>query len=119
MTNSYLALALGFAFCLGGCATTSRHQTVASGTYPQSFDAAFKLLDTNGDGYLTVDELEQQHAVALLRDIRRADTNADRRVSLAEWHAWWPTSERAPPAASMESLNRSSAPLGGVRSAGN
>ncbi|MEO7062495.1 MAG: EF-hand domain-containing protein [Dokdonella sp.] len=119
MTNSYLALALGFAFCLGGCATASQHQTVAGDAYAQSDDAAFKLLDMNGDGYLTVDELEQQHAVALLRDMHRADTNADRRVSLAEWHAWWPTSERAPPAASMELLNRSSAPLGGGRSAGN
>lgn len=116
MLNNPLSLALGLAFCLGGCATGSQHHPFANNSSPQYGDAAFKVLDTNGDGYLSVAELEQQHAVALLRDIRRADTDRDGRVSLEEWRAWWATSERAQPAASLESLNRSSAPLDGIRS---
>lgn len=117
MTNISLSLTLGIVLCISGCATAASTHAVASAA-ATSNDAAFKLLDTNGDGYLSRNELEQQHAVGLLRDMRRADANGDGKVSLAEWRVWWPTTDRSAPAGSLAALNRSSAPLNGISSDG-
>jgi hypothetical protein len=52
--------------------------------------AAWALLDSDSDGALSVDELEQQQAMGLLQDLPNADANGDRRISREEWDAWWP-----------------------------
>ncbi|MEO6690464.1 MAG: EF-hand domain-containing protein [Dokdonella sp.] len=78
-------------------------------------DASWAQFDSNQDGFLSRDELESQHAVALLRDMRSADRDHDGRVSRQEWDAWWPLLTKSPPAESLSELNGSSAPTNGVR----
>jgi len=52
--------------------------------------AAWALLDSDNDGSLTVEELDQQQAMGLLQDFPNADADRDRRISRAEWDAGWP-----------------------------
>jgi hypothetical protein len=52
--------------------------------------AAWALLDSDNDGSLSVDELDQQQAMGLLQDFPNADADHDRRISRAEWDMWWP-----------------------------
>jgi hypothetical protein len=99
-----------------GCATTSHdsRRSTSSGDGSNS-DAAWALFDANGDGDLSFDELDLQHAVGLLRDMRVADTNNDGKVSRAEWNAWWPLMTKTETSPSMISLNASAAPGNGMR----
>jgi hypothetical protein len=75
-----------------GCATTRNDEIVR--TVPPdssiSSDAAWTAIDINGDGSLSLTELEQQSAMGLLQDFDSADTNGDRSVSREEWDVWWP-----------------------------
>ena len=76
------------AFLLTSCAMSTVKNVRSSGEGDSS--AAWALLDADNDGSLTVDELDQQQAMGLLQDFSNADTNADQRISKAEWDAWWP-----------------------------
>jgi hypothetical protein len=73
---------------LAGCATSHVGNVRSSGEGDSA--AAWALLDSDSDGTLSVDELEQQQAMGLLQDLPNADTNGDRLVSREEWDAWWP-----------------------------
>jgi hypothetical protein len=98
--------ALLVAAALGACATPVARVGDAGSHAPS--DAAWARLDGNGDGALSLDELEQQHAVALQEDLPNADTDRDGRVSHAEFDAWWPWMTRVPEPSSMARLNASS-----------
>ncbi len=101
---------------LAACATHApRTSHVDAAAKPAGSDAAWALLDTNQDGVLSRDELEREHAVALLRDFGTADGNHDGRVSREEWSVWWPRITKTPPSPSMAALNASSAPTNGIR----
>jgi hypothetical protein len=76
------------ALLLMSCATSHIRNVRSSGEGDSS--AAWALLDADNDGVLTVDELDQQQAIGLLQDFPNADADHDRRVSRAEWDAWWP-----------------------------
>jgi len=104
------------ALALGACATTSyeSRRSTSSGDGSNS-DAAWAALDTNNDGYLSIDELEQQHAVGLLQDLYVADSDRDGKVSRSEWNAWWPLMTKTQPSENMAQLNASSAPSNGIR----
>jgi hypothetical protein len=73
---------------LGGCATSHVGNVRSSGEGDSS--AAWALLDSDSDGTLSIDELEQQQTMGLLQDLPNADANGDRRISREEWDAWWP-----------------------------
>lgn len=75
-----------------------------------TLDPAWAALDPDHTGYLTVDELRRQHAVALLQDLPNADPDHDDRVSWSEWNAWWPRMIISPPAPSMARLNERAGP---------
>jgi Ca2+-binding EF-hand superfamily protein len=104
------------ALALGACATTSyeSRRSTSSGDGSNS-DAAWTALDTDKDGYLSIDELEQQHAVGLLQDLYVADSDHDGKVSRTEWNAWWPLMTKTQPSENMAQLNASSAPSNGIR----
>jgi hypothetical protein len=85
---SKIAVATTTALLLASCATSQIRNVRSSGEGDSS--AAWALLDADNDGALTVDELDQQQAMGLLQDFPNADTDRDRRVSRAEWDAWWP-----------------------------
>lgn len=111
-TSAIIALAFGL---LGsGCATTHAIVPQLSSSEASS-DASWAQFDTNQDGFLSRNELEAQHAVALLRDMHMADRNRDAQVSRQEWDAWWTVLTKSAPPASLSELNRSSAPTNGVR----
>ena len=99
--------------CAAGCATGTyvRGKSTISGDGSNS-DAAWATFDLDNDGYLTVSELEHQHAVGLLRDLPVADSNRDGKVSRAEWNAWWPLMTKSEISPSMASMNESSVPNG-------
>lgn len=101
-----LAGAATFAAVLSACATSVPR--VGDGASHAPSDAAWAALDTDGDGALSPDELEQQHLVALQEDRPNADADGDGRVSHAEFDAWWPWMTRVPEPASMARLNASS-----------
>lgn len=96
-----------------GCATGTyvRGQSTISGDGSNS-DAAWTSFDSDNDGYLSIGELERQHAVGLLRDLPVADANGDGKVSRAEWNAWWPIMTHSPLAPRMSAMNESAAPTG-------
>lgn len=87
-TVPMLAIAAA-AISLAACATVNEGSVRSSG---QDMDStpAWSALDSNSDGALSVDEIEQQHAMGLLQDLRAADGNDDRAISKAEFDAWWP-----------------------------
>ncbi|MGN6519455.1 MAG: hypothetical protein ACTHK2_08540 [Dokdonella sp.] len=91
---------------LAACATP--HARIGDGGSHAPSDAAWALLDTDGDGALSLAELEEQHAVALQEDLPNADADRDGRVSHAEFDAWWPWMTRVPEPESMGRLNASS-----------
>jgi hypothetical protein len=100
------------ALALALCACTSQPARLQSEAAPGDdarSDAAWSRFDSNQDGYLSLDELEQQHAVALQEDLPNADTNGDARVSRAEWNAWWPRMTKVDEPPSLAGLNASSA----------
>ena len=66
--------ALAFGLMGSGCATTHAIVPQLSSSEASS-DASWSQFDTNQDGFLSRDELEAQHAVALLRDMHLADRN--------------------------------------------
>ncbi|HEU4665740.1 MAG TPA: EF-hand domain-containing protein [Dokdonella sp.] len=106
MCRQRALFALLAAAALGACSTAATH--VADGGSHASSDAAWAHMDADGDGTLSIDELERQHAVALQEDLPNADADRDGRVSHAEFDAWWPRMTRAPEPASMARLNASS-----------
>jgi hypothetical protein len=110
MTRSIHVAVVALTLALCACTTQPpRLQSeVASGNDARS-DAAWARFDTNRDGYLSLDELEQQHAVALQEDLPNADTSRDGRVSRAEWNAWWPSMTKVDEPPSLAALNASSA----------
>lgn len=83
-----IAIATSTALLIASCATSHVRSVRSSGEGDSS--AAWALLDANNDGVLTVDELDQQQAMGLLQDFANADSDRDRRISRAEWDAWWP-----------------------------
>lgn len=94
---------------LGACVLVPAQAPENSGEPHASSDAAWQRLDTDGDGALSLRELELQHAVALQEDMPAADSNGDGRVSREEFDAWWPRMTRTPAPPSMARLNQSSA----------
>ncbi|HEY0180568.1 MAG TPA: EF-hand domain-containing protein [Dokdonella sp.] len=114
-TAARFCIAAGIAL-VAGCASANYEtlRSTSSGDGSNS-DAAWHVLDSNGDGYLTVDELEQQHEIGLLQEIYVADTDHDDRVSRAEWNAWWPLMSKTEPSENMAALNASAAPVDGIR----
>jgi hypothetical protein len=112
--NQAMRLAL-LTLVLGGCATTSyeSRRSTSSGDGSNS-DAAWMALDSDKDGYLSIDELEQQHAVGLLQDLYVADSDHDGKVSRTEWNAWWPMMTKTQPSENMAQLNATSAPANGI-----
>lgn len=91
-TLSKLALAAGVAL-VTSCATTGERYHVVAERMPDSAmdsTAAWTALDPDGDGSLSIAELEQQRAIGVLQDFPNADTDRDHRISRAEWDAWWP-----------------------------
>ena len=87
-TVPMLALAAA-AMSLAACATVNEGSVRISAENMDS-TAAWAALDTNNDGSLSVDELEQQRAMGLLQDHAAADGNHDGVISKAEFDAWWP-----------------------------
>jgi len=77
------------AVALASCMTLQTPPVRVSGENIDS-SAAWATIDLNGDGTLSLDELEQQRAMGLLQDLPNADTNHDGQVTKAEWDAWWP-----------------------------
>jgi len=75
-----------------GCATTRNDYGVRTISDDMSInsDAAWAAIDLNGDGSLSLGELEDQRAMGLLQDFGAADTNGDQNVSREEWNVWWP-----------------------------
>ncbi len=115
--STHHALYLAAIACvLSGCATTTyeSRRSTSSGDGSNS-EAAWLALDTDKDGYLSIAELEQQHAVGLLQDLSVADGNHDGRISRDEWNAWWPLMSKTQPSENMAQLNASSAPANGIR----
>jgi hypothetical protein len=113
MTMIRTLLASATLACVAGCATATYvrgHSTIAGDG--SNSDAAWAAYDTDGDGYLSIQELERQHAVGLLRDRPIADTNADGKVSREEWNAWWPLMTKPDISSSMAAMNENSAPNG-------
>lgn len=100
-----------------GCSTlhNDTRRSTSSGDGSNS-DAAWAALDTNQDGQLSIDELETQHAVGLLRDLDHADANSDGQVSRTEWNAWWPTMTKTEASSTLSELTHSSSPTNGIRS---
>jgi hypothetical protein len=96
-----------------GCATGTyvRGKSTITGDGSNS-DAAWASFDSDSDGYLSINELERQHAVGLLRDFSVADNNGDGKVSRTEWNAWWPLMTKSEISSSMAAMNDSSAPNG-------
>lgn len=95
-----------------GCASNKVRPSAVAGESINS-DAAWAAFDTNKDGYLSRDELHQQHVMALLAYRRSADRDNDGRISRAEWNAWWPKTSSTPPSPNMARYNaRSAAPSG-------
>ena len=110
MPIRYLSALAGCAFMLGACSSVPRIDSDTATSAPRAgSDAAWERLDPDQDGFLTVAELESQRGVALLRDLWRADTDRDDRVSRQEWNLWWPRMTRTPPSPSMQALNGSAA----------
>ncbi|HJT99343.1 MAG TPA: hypothetical protein VJ696_13580 [Rhodanobacteraceae bacterium] len=87
-TLSKLAMITTAAF-LTSCATVPPG-AVRAPDQPIDSTAAWSLIDLDGDGSLSVDELEQQRAMGLMQDFPNADADSDGRVSKTEWDAWWP-----------------------------
>lgn len=116
MKIPFTSAILALAFCLMASACATTHAAVEqSSSSDASSDASWAQFDTDQNGFLSREELEAQHAVALLRDLHVADRDHDGRVSRREWNAWWPVLTKAPPAPSLSELNGSSAPTNGVR----
>ncbi len=86
-TFSKLAISLAAAL-LAACATVNEGAVRSSGEGDSA--AAWATFDLDNDGVLSLDELEQERAMGLLQDFPQADGDHDRRVSKAEWDAWWP-----------------------------
>ena len=109
MTMCRISLLAGLVLSLGACAAGQARVTQAVAIdAPANSDAAWARLDTDHDGYLTVTELEEQHATGLLQDMHAADANGDNRISQREWGNWWPRMTHTKQSQSMERLNRSS-----------
>jgi hypothetical protein len=106
-------LSIAVILSVAGCATGTyvRGKSTITGDGSNS-DAAWVSFDSNRDGYLSTGELEQQHAVGLLRDLPVADANGDGKVSRDEWNAWWPLMTRSDVSSSMVLMNESAAPNG-------
>lgn len=100
------SVTVALAAALGACAQPMARSGDGAAHAPS--DAAWARLDSNGDGALSRDELEQQHAVALQEDLPTADADHDGRVSHAEFDAWWPWMTRVPEPSRMARLNASS-----------
>ena len=94
---------------LGACATHETRLSENDAAEHVPSDAAWQRLDTDGDGALSLDELEKQHGVALQEDLWFADSNHDGRVSHQEFDAWWPITTHVPAPSSLARLNASSA----------
>lgn len=110
MKNPYRML-IGVALVATGCAAWHEHVVPASPIeHHAPSDAAWALLDSNGDGVLSPRELQAQRAVLLLQDMSVADSNHDGVVSRAEWEAWWPRLDRPPSPPSMQRLNAGTYP---------
>jgi hypothetical protein len=115
MNARYKLLVAGLVLGLCGCATSMAPRQTSASSDGSNSDASWAQFDSDNDGYLSLDELEHQHAVGLLRDFSNADTNKDGKVSRAEWNAWWPLMTRSEPSRSLEAMNASSAPTNGLR----
>jgi hypothetical protein len=102
------ALICALTCLLGACATDVTRIPEDMGAHSSS-DGAWQRLDTDGDGALSLEELETQHGVALQEDLWRADSSRDGSISRQEFDAWWPRMTRVPTPASMARLNESSA----------
>jgi hypothetical protein len=86
--NFFCKVAIGVAaLALMSCTT---HVTSVRSSGEGDSSAAWALLDSDNDGSLSVDELDQQQAMGLLQDFPNADADHDRRISRAEWDMWWP-----------------------------
>ena len=106
--NAYRGTILaGVAMALGACATWHRTEPARAPVTaePVNSDAAWAQLDLDHNGFLSVNELEGQHASGLLQDMHDADTNGDGRISRNEWNAWWPRMTHTPPSPTMQRLN--------------
>ena len=101
-----IATLLFFAIGTAGCATQRSTPVAEVSPGSTEADAAFAWLDVDGNGQLSVADLEIRHAVALMQDFDNADGDGDGHVSRAEWDAWWPHLDMAPPAPSMARLNQ-------------
>jgi hypothetical protein len=108
-------LTAALALALGACATTPPPTEVTGSEVTADSHAAWALLDLDHDGALSVEELESQHAVALLQDLGTADGDGDGAISHTEFDAWWPRMTRTPASSTMQALNASAAVTGAER----
>jgi hypothetical protein len=78
---------------LASCATTTSHYQAVGPRMPSDVidsSAAWATLDVNNDGVLTLDEIAQARAIALLQDLSNADADHNGSIAKAEWDTWWP-----------------------------
>ncbi len=115
MRTPAICLTAALALALGACASTLPAPEVTGADVTADSSAAWALLDLDHDGILSMDELETQHAVALLQDLGQADSDNDDAISHTEFDAWWPRMTRTPASATMAALNASAAVTGAER----
>ena len=79
-----LYAALGVLVVVVGGLAARKHSAAVPEKFRHEIEAQFRAADTNGDGYLSPDEVRARFP-HIAREFARVDTNGDGRISLAEF----------------------------------
>jgi serine/threonine protein kinase len=79
-----LYAALGVLLVVVGGLAARKHSAAVPEKFRHEIEAQFRAADTNGDGYLSPDEVRARFP-HIAREFARVDTNGDGRISLAEF----------------------------------